>query len=84
MLAIEGRCWTTLRELESEILMESTGFDQALIVVGKKLVVKYLDEHQDSDWNGITPKIAVMASGQYEYECYLSLHIPLLILCFPL
>lgn len=60
----ENRRWLSVKELECDVLDESTNIDSTLIVVCKKLVTSYLKEHKEKEWNGLSLEIAVMSTHE--------------------
>ena len=58
----------SVKELECDILDESTGLDSAMIVASKKLVVDFLLDNKETEWNGLSMQIAIMSTHeQYRY-----------------
>lgn len=65
---IENQRWLSVKELECDVLDESTGIDLALIVAGKKLVMRFLKDNKETEWNGLSMQIAIMSTHeQYRY-----------------
>jgi hypothetical protein len=58
----------SVKELECDVLDESTGLDSALIVASKKLVMAFLKDNKETEWNGLSMQIAIMSTHeQYKY-----------------
>lgn len=54
--------WTTVAELECDVLSSDSVIDEACIRACRKLVTRYILEHQNSVVNGITIKESIMPS----------------------
>lgn len=63
-MSVDNERWRSVKEMEGDLLNESTGLDAALIVAAKKLVTTFLKANQETEWNGLSMNVAIMSTNE--------------------
>lgn len=63
-MSVDNERWRSVKEMEGDLLNESTGLDAALIVAAKKLVTAFLKANQETEWNGLSMNVAIMSTNE--------------------